>query len=178
MVTASRPSASASATAPATMVSRLSRSRSPDLLLLVAMSANYTLYTVAWTPSRWSNRTAVTLFARQRVSQRAGIVHLAPRNEIANRQGVEEFDEHLLAVDAVWEAGLPDFDRGRNVVPGAVEDEVRKFPGHQFMEGSRFEAMQRSDLIPVALLARHVIAEAQLLGGCVRHTEVAGYAGE
>ena len=104
-------------------------------------------------------------------------LRLAPRNEITSSQGVEEFDEHLLAVDAVWEASLSDFDRGRNVVPGAVEDEVRKFPGRKFMEGSRFEAMQRSDLVPVRLLARHVIAEAQLLGGCVRQTEVAGYAG-
>ena len=79
-------------------------------------------------------------------------MHLSPRNEFAISQGVEEFDEHLLGVDAVWEAGLPDFDRGRNVVPGAVEDEVRKSPGRKFMEGSGFEAVQRSDLIPVALL--------------------------
>jgi hypothetical protein len=56
-------------------------------------------------------------------------VRLAPRNEISNSQGIEEFDEHLLAVDAVWEASLPDLDRGRNVVPRAVEDEVRKSPG-------------------------------------------------
>jgi hypothetical protein len=33
----------------------------------------------------------------------------------------KSFDEHLLAVDAVWEASLPDFDRGRNVVPGSVD---------------------------------------------------------
>src|SRR5271166_3894388 len=38
MVTASRPSASASAMAPSTMVSRLSRSRATDPLLLFAMS--------------------------------------------------------------------------------------------------------------------------------------------
>jgi hypothetical protein len=49
--------------------------------------------------------------------------------------------KHLLAVDAVREARLPDFDRGRNVVPGAVEDEVRESPGHKFLEGKGFEAM-------------------------------------
>src|SRR5258708_14999030 len=41
MVTASRPSASASAMAPTTMVSRLSRSRATDPLLLFAMSPLY-----------------------------------------------------------------------------------------------------------------------------------------
>src|SRR5258705_13473073 len=61
---------------------------------------------------------------------------------------------------------------------GAVEDEVRKSPGRQFMEGSGFEPMHGSDLFPVRLLARHVIGEAQLLGGCVRDSEVLGYAGE
>jgi hypothetical protein len=45
------------------------------------------------------------------IGQPAWGVHLAPRNEITNSQGVEEFDEHLLAVDALWEASLPDFDR-------------------------------------------------------------------
>ena len=43
---------------------------------------------------------------------------LAPRNEIANGQGVEEFDEHLLGVDAnvsstikIRQAGFPDLSQ-------------------------------------------------------------------
>src|ERR1700722_4924273 len=76
---------------------------------------------------------------------------LAPRNQIADSQGVEQLDEHLLAVDAVREAGPPDLDGGRNVVPGAVEDEVCKFPGSEFTERSGFEAMHGSDLFPVPL---------------------------
>ena len=43
---------------------------------------------------------------------------LAPRNEITNGQGVEEFDEHLLGVDAnvsstikIRQAGFPDLSQ-------------------------------------------------------------------
>jgi hypothetical protein len=46
------------------------------------------------------------------------------------------------------------------------------------MEGSGFEAMQRNDLVPGPLLARHVIGESHLLSGCVRDTDVVGYAGK